>query len=374
MEYWIWLSVLKGFGPVTQKRLLQHLKTPDCIYNSSEDELLSIAGIGPKLAQSIRAAHSLDGAFSILEELHQEGIKILSYDDPLYPNIAKEMGDAPIVLYYKGTLRENSPGVGIVGSRRCTGYGKQVVIEAAQYLAQHGIAVISGLAKGIDGYAHTACLKAGGYTIAFLGNGLDVNYPKEHAALQAGIVENGAVISEFLPKTKARPEHFPRRNALISSWSQKLLVVEAAMTSGALITAQLSESLGREVLVPPHEIYSLNGKGTNELLGKGATLYLEPAQLLLTFDATGTDALAETKLIKKISDADNEHRLKRRLTSVEAEIWTILKDSAKTIHEIENRIGLDQIQLIECLSIMELEGMVASSAGGRYRLLTLSDI
>ncbi|HEY5556613.1 DNA-processing protein DprA [Acetobacterium sp.] len=371
MEYWIWLSQLKGIGPITQKRLLQHFKTPDCIYESSEEELLSIAGIGPILAQSIREARSLDGAFSILEELDNGGIKILIYDDPLYPGITKEMADAPIVLYYKGTLQENSAGVGIVGSRRCTGYGKQIAIEAAQYLAQHDIPVISGLAKGIDGYAHTACLKAGGYTIAFLGNGLDINYPKEHADLQAGIEENGAVISEFLPKIKARPEHFPRRNALISSWSQKLLVVEASAKSGALITAELSKSLGREVLVPPHEIYSLNGKGTNGLIRKGAIPYLEPAQLLFNDYSAGSDSgfdfLDHLGIIKKNENSSID-TLNRNQTAVEKQIQTILMDSDKTIQEIGNLTGINQVKLMEHLSIMELEGLIESSAGGRFGL------
>jgi len=371
MEYWIWLSGLKGIGPITQKRLLQHFITPYCIYESSADELLSIAGIGPILAQSIRGAHILDGAFSILEELHQEGIKILIYDDPLYPNIAKEMANAPIVLYYKGILRENSAGVGIVGSRRCTGYGKQIAVEAAQYLAQNDIPVISGLAKGIDGYAHTACLKAGGYTMAFLGNGLDINYPKEHAELQAAIAENGAVISEFLPKTKARSEYFPRRNALISSWSQKLLVVEAAATSGALITAELSKTLGREILVPPHEIYSLNGKGTNGLLREGATLYLEPLQLLLNDYSTGNDLeldfLDHLGILNK-SEKGSIVALSRSLTAVEAQIQAILMDSDKTIQEIGNLTGINQVKLMEHLSIMELEGLIESLAGGRFGL------
>lgn len=369
MEYWIWLSLLKGIGPITQKKLLQHFKTPDCIYESSEEELLSIDGIGPILAQSIRGAHSLDGIFLILEELHQKGIKILAYEDPLYPSIAKEMTDAPIVLYYKGTLRENSAGVGIVGSRRCTGYGKQIAVEAAQYLAQHGIAVISGLAKGIDGYAHTACLKAGGYTIAFLGNGVDVNYPKEHIELQAGIVENGAVVSEYLPMTKARPEHFPRRNALISSWSQKLLVVEASMKSGALITAQLVKNQGREVLVPPHEIYSSNGKGTNELLLAGATLYLKPYQLLV---GNHQGHLENLDSVKKEHIGKSEHEIRvRRLTAAETKIQAVLMNSGKTMEQIGNLTSIDQGQLLEHLSIMELEGIIEFCAGGKYILRAL---
>ncbi|PKM53325.1 MAG: DNA-protecting protein DprA [Firmicutes bacterium HGW-Firmicutes-5] len=353
MEYWIWLSQLKGIGPVTQRKLLQYFGTPDRVFASSEEELRSIGGIGPILAQTIQKAHSLDGAFSILEELQQKEIKILIYDDLLYPDTAKAVPNTPVVLYYQGTLKENHEAVSIVGSRRCSGYGKQVAVEAAEYLAQQGTTVISGLAKGIDSYAHT-------------GNGLDVTYPKEHRELQAEIVEKGAVISEYLPKTKARPEHFPRRNLLISSWSEKILVVEAAQKSGALITAQYAKMQGHEVLVPPHELYRLNGKGTNALLMAGATLYLSPSQLLGKYLVN--DDLDKRESLGPIENGIKSVVVNRSLTEAELKIQAVLMDSGKTVVQIGTLTGIDQVDLIEHLSIMEIEGIIEFCAGGRFVL------
>jgi DNA protecting protein DprA len=368
MEYWIWLNQLRGIGPITQKKLLAHFKTPKRIYESSEDELLSGPGMGSALAESICEARSLDGAFCVLEQLHQQKMKVLGYDDPLYPDLAKAWPTAPLVLYYLGTIRKNSVGLGIVGSRRCSAYGKQVAVEAAELLAQKDIPVISGLAKGIDGYAHTACLKAGGYTIAFLGNGLDVCYPKEHRALQAAIIENGAVISRYLPGTKPRPEHFPQRNGLISSWSRKLLVVEAAEKSGALSTAQFAKALNREILVPPHEIYNVSGRGTNQLLENGATLYLKPAQLIFPEEPflSGMDETTAPVATSRSNRVAN--RSQRKLTPDEAKIQAVLISSEKNIQQIEANTGIDQVHLIEQLAIMELEGLVALSGSGSYKL------
>ena len=375
MEYWIWLTELKGIGPITQKKLLEYFKTPIRIYAATEEELLSVPGIGSSLAQSVCQAHSLDGAFSVMDELAKKKIKVLVYDDPLYPELAKAWSEAPIVLYYQGSLKKNSSGIGIVGSRRCSVYGKQVAVEAADYLAHQGIPVISGLAKGIDGYAHTACLKAGGYTIAFLGNGLDVFYPREHRELQAAISENGAVISKYLPGTKPRPEHFPQRNGLISSWSRKLLVVEAADKSGALSTAQFAKALNRVILVPPHEIYCTSGQGTNHLLKNGAALYLKPEQLNLRDmrDIMEEQVLTRTnKTSGQVLNAaidPSQNQTDRKLMADESKIQAILMDSEKTIQQLEALTGINQVLLIEQLAIMELEGLVALSSNGRYYLI-----
>lgn len=359
MEYWIWLTGLKGIGPIMQKRLLDYFNAPYFIYKASKEELLSVPGIGDTLAQGILANRSLDLAFNIIEKTNQMGIKILNYNDELYSNFAKEMTSAPTILYYKGHLKEKITGVGIVGARRCTSYGKQIAIEAAEYLAMHGVTVISGLAKGIDGYAHTASLKAGGYTLAFLGNGVDISYPKEHAELMEGIIEKGAVISEYPPGTMARSEHFPRRNSLISSWSQKVLIVEGAEKSGALITAQFAKSQGRQVYVPPHEIHSTTGKGTNRLLTEGAILYLEPSQLILGIGSEDNNSLINNKQV--------EINMKS-LSLIEEKILESLKGSAKTVEEIGNVTSIDLAKLIENLTIMELEGLIRSLAGGKFKI------
>lgn len=364
MEYWVWLRQIKGLGPVIEKRLLNHFITPKLIYEACEEELMTIMGIGNTLAKNIISSRSLDKAYVVIEECKSKNIKLLTYDDPLYPSIAKDYAEAPTLLYYRGNIIDNIEGVAIVGSRRCSDYGKEVAIGAAEYLAKNNIPVISGMAKGIDGYSHTACLRSGGYTIAFLGNGVDVCYPTEHRELMEAIIDNGAVISEYPPGTRARAEFFPKRNGLISSWSRKVLVVEAAERSGALITANLAKAQGKEIYVPPHEIYSTTGKGTNQLISEGANIYLHPSQLIIDNSSRLEVLIKQDSPKKKIS---NERlKIEVALLPVEEKILSCIIDTSKTIEEIGRAIKMSQIDLIEYISIMELEGKIKAVVGGRY--------
>ncbi|WP_206811100.1 DNA-processing protein DprA [Paradesulfitobacterium ferrireducens] len=294
--YWLWLAGLNGIGPVTQRKLLEALETPERIYLASAAEISQIAGRA--VAAILTASRSLDSAKRQEEALDRLGIRLLTTDDPLYPEQAKCLSNAPVILYYRGRIRPKGQSIGIVGSRRCTPYGKQVAVEAATYLAEQGVTVISGMAKGIDSYAHTACLKAGGYTLAFLGNGVDVCYPAEHRGLMEEIIHHGAVISEYPPYTRPRQEYFPIRNALISAWSDKVLIVEAAEKSGALITAQKAIEQGREVFSVPNSIYAKESAGTNKLLSVGAKAYLGPEFLFASDPAQTADAADCTSPVK----------------------------------------------------------------------------
>lgn len=179
MLYWIWLTQIKGVGPIIQRSLLRKFTTPEEIYKASLQDLLECEGIGINIGERVVGAKSLENTNNILEQANRLGIKILTLEDPLYPEEVKQIAETPTVLYYNGNLIPNSMGVAIVGARRCSEYGKTVTKEAATYLANRKICVVSGMAKGVDGYAHISCLKAGGYTIAVLGHGLDMCYPSE---------------------------------------------------------------------------------------------------------------------------------------------------------------------------------------------------
>ena len=367
MLYWVWLSRLKGVGPVTQKKLLEHFQAPQRIYEASAEELRSVSGVGKTISHGIKSA-SLDEAQRILEKADKKQISLLTYDNPLYPAKAKESPEAPILLYYKGNLREDSMGVGIVGARRCSEYGKHVAGEAATYLADNNITVISGLAKGIDGYAHTACLKANGYTLAFLGNGLDICYPKEHYRLLEMIIANGVVLSEYPPGVQPRPDHFPKRNELIAAWSEKLLIVEAGEKSGALITAKYAKELDREVLVAPSQIYSLTGKGTNQLIAEGDHIYLHPSQLNIRKGINTPNILAQ--LTKAKNEISVDKRDKRAYTTNEQKIIDLLQNNPMTLDQISAKINIEKLEMLEVVSMFELEGVIRVLPGGR-RALTL---
>lgn len=231
------------------------------------------AGVRDGTAEMVTGSRSLRAAEMLLEKTVKSGAKVLTIYDPLYPSWFKNLADAPVVLYYRGRVEAESRGVAVIGARRCSEYGKKVVKEAAEFLAGNNIPVISGMAKGIDGYAHTACIRAGGKTYAFLGHGVDMCYPPEHRELMEAIIDNGIVISEYPPGIPAKQVHFPRRNYLISAWAQNLLVVEAGKNSGALLTAKIARELGREVFAVPNDIYSSESLGTNRLIADGAKVY-----------------------------------------------------------------------------------------------------
>ncbi len=367
--YWLWLRLLPGIGPVAQRRLLKHFQSPERVYEADEEALEKVHGIGPTLARKVLATRNLDEAKRLWETMGKKEIQLLTLEDSLYAENLRQASLAPTVLFYRGKLPAQGPAVGIVGSRKCSEYGKRVTVEASQYLAGKGVAVVSGMAKGIDGYAHTACIQAGGRTLAFLGCGVDICYPKEHGSLMESIINHGAAISEYLPGTRPMAEYFPRRNALISGWSDKLLVVEAAEKSGALITAGIAKSQGKEVLVPPHDLTRKTGKGTNLLLQEGAVLYLGPEQLWscpAPDDEMGDTMHLEEWLENPTQEAAN-HREVNPQTKEEQAVLAALENEVLTIDTLQQNTGICQWELLGLLAEMELKGLVKAVPGGRFR-------
>ena len=247
MEYWIWLSLLPYIGPVTANRLLEHFEDPSRVYRAKISELAKVKGITGRQMQSIAENKSLDRIREIMNSCEQNNISVLLKNDVRYPYRAKIMADAPVVLYYKGHFQEMKDSVAIVGARRCTQEAKYKAVALAQQYTENGQTVISGMAKGIDSYAHTACLNAGGYTVAVVGNGLDICYPSEHKTLMDCIAEKGLLLSEYPPGVKPSRYTFPRRNRLISAWAEHIVVIAPGKRSGALITAEYGRKYGRQV-------------------------------------------------------------------------------------------------------------------------------
>ncbi|MGH4049897.1 MAG: DNA-processing protein DprA [Clostridium sp.] len=287
-------------------------------------------------------------------------IKVLTYGDSLYPTQVKDIKKSPVILYYRGNLIEESMGVAIVGSRRCTEYGKRLTVDAGKFLAQNNIPVISGMAKGIDGYAHTACLKVGGYTIAILGCGLDICYPKEHIELMQEIIERGAVVSEYPPGTSPDANHFPMRNRLISAWCKKLLVVEAGEKSGSLLTAAYAKEQNREVFAAPNSIYIRESVGTNKLIEEGSKIYLNPSQLL---DQTRRPLVNNTLQNSELIGDDLTAPAGDDLTALEKAILIKIKDNPMTLGQVLLYIKEDKSDVLETISIMELEGKLINNRG-----------
>ena len=283
-RYWIWFSLIKNLGCRRKKKLLELYKTPENIYNLTKEELLKIDGIGNETVKNILESKNeklLDYHIKYMEE---NNIDIIHICEESYPQLLKQIYDAPVSLYIRGNKEIlNGQNIGIVGCRDCTDYGK----KAAKYFAynlskEKSINIVSGLAKGVDSYAHWGSVGANievareancGKTIAVLGNGLDMIYPKENIELANEIIRNGgAIISEYPCGTKPDKMNFPARNRIISGISKGIIVIEAKEKSGTLITVDFALEQGRDVFVVPGNINSINSVGTNDLIKQGAKL------------------------------------------------------------------------------------------------------
>lgn len=297
-KYWIWFSLIKGLGCVRKQKLLKEYRTPEEIYKLNKSELLKIDGIGEETATNIMESKNEKILNYHIKYMKENNIDIIHICEKSYPQILKQIYDAPVSLYIRGNKEIlNGKNVGIVGCRECTDYGK----KAAKYFAynlskEKSINIVSGLAKGVDSYAHWGSVGANiecgkfencgekqnscgklnmdcGKTIAVLGNGLDMIYPKENIELANEIIiSGGAIISEYPCGTKPDKMNFPARNRIISGISHGIIVVEAKEKSGTLITVDFALEQGRDVFVVPGNINSVNSIGTNDLIKKGAKM------------------------------------------------------------------------------------------------------
>ncbi len=273
-KYWVWFSLIPNLSNIKKQKLLKTFNTPDIIYKQSKSDLMQVQGIGEKTVENILNRKTMDILDKHLRYLQQNQIQIINIQDKEYPSILKEIYDYPISLYVKGNIKLlNYDSIAIVGSRECSDYGKNSAKYFGYHLADKGKCVISGLAKGIDSFAHIGALNANGNTIAVLGNGLDDIYPKENKNLANKIIEKGgAIISEYPLGTKPNKINFPARNRIVSGMCKGVLVVEAKEKSGTLITVDFALEQGRDVFIVPGNINSIYSVGTNRLIKEGASL------------------------------------------------------------------------------------------------------
>ena len=273
-KYWVWLSRIEGLGSIKINKLLQQFQNPENIWHQDEEELKKVEGIGEILAKKICDENYKNGLDRYIEYMEKYNIDIITIEDEEYPNKLKNIYDPPVMLYIKGNkkiLQDFS--ISMIGCRQCSTYGKKVANDLAYELSQKGINIVSGLATGIDSFAHIGCIKAKGKTIAVLGNGLDRVYPKENIGLFNEIVKTGgAIISEYVIGTRPERMNFPARNRIVSGLSNGVIVIEAKEKSGTLITVDFAQDQGKDVFVVPGNITSPNSKGTNSLIKEGAKI------------------------------------------------------------------------------------------------------
>jgi DNA processing protein len=352
-HFWIGFTFVKGIGAVRFKKLLDYFGTAKTAWEASPADLVE-AGLSATLADRVAAIRQKVELEKIWQNIENQGIQVLTWDDEDFPQRLREISQPPPVLYLRGEfLPEDHFAVAIVGTRRVTSYGRQVTEEIATSLAAGGITIVSGLARGVDSIAHQAALKAGGRTLAVLGSGVDKIYPPEHRTLATQITGRGAVISDYAPGTPPESSNFPPRNRIISGLSMAVLVVEAGRTSGALITAEFAAEQGREVFAVPGNILAPQSKGTNKLIQQGAHPLLSTQDILQALNLT---RVSQQKKARKTLPADE----------IEAALLKALDLEPQHIDEIRNRTGLPVEKVSSTLVMMELKGMVRQVGNMQY--------
>ncbi len=314
-EAFVALNLIEHVGPVRVRQLLLHFGDAVSILKASKSQLLRVHGIGEDTAESIANWEKNVQLAEELQRVEDFHCHIVTQEDAAYPELLREIYDPPIVLYVKGTLApQDKNGVAIVGSRQTTHYGIEVARKFGYQLAYVGVTVVSGGARGIDTAAHQGALSAKGRTICVLGTGINLVFPPENAELFERIAASGAIISQYPFNRKADKQSFAIRNRIVAGLTLGTVVVEANMTSGALITSNFATEYGRQVFAVPGRIDSPRSKGCHDLIKKGAKLCEGAEDILSEFEylfpsSNKPPSVSETGVLPALTLSDNEQKV-----------------------------------------------------------------
>jgi DNA processing protein len=360
---WLALKAVPGIGDVLYKRAIERFGSPIAALRADPSEWMTIEGIGSKVAQSLRSYRPDDTAIAReLDRVDELECDLVGLTDPQYPVLLRMIPDPPPYLYLKGDLRpEDGRAVAIVGARRASGYGRAVTEQLSRELAVRGFTIISGMARGIDGWAHQAAIDLPGRTIAILGCGLDILYPREHDELREAISRHGAVLSEYPLGTPPDPVNFPKRNRVISGLSLGVVVVEAAENSGSLITARLALDQGREVFAVPGPIGTKTSAGTHGLIKQGAKLVERVEDIL-------DELLPQLEVPNDTNPARDQigKPFRPALLPDERVVYECLSAAPRHIDELTAVLRLPPAKTAGVLLQLELKGVVRQLAGNLF--------
>ena len=362
----IGLSLVDGVGPQRLRALLAAFDVPSEIFRAPRSALTQVDGVGDQTAEAILTFDDRAAVEQEVERAGELGAALVSPWDERFPNRLREIYDPPAYLWMRGTLPEvDRPMVTIVGTRRCTDYGRAQAHHFAAELVRRGFTVVSGLAYGIDAAAHKGALDAGGRTIAVLGSGVGHIYPQSHTALAERIIDNGAVLSEYALDAEPDAPNFPERNRILSGLSLGTLVVESYSKGGALITARLAVEQNREVFAVPGGITKDSSRGTNRLIQRGhAKLMMEVEDLLEELPEVTVEDPEEVdaETVTTGTGPDPEE------LSGDAEVlYEALSDTPVHVDELCEETGLDPSSALPTLLELEFKGLVRQLAGKQFR-------
>ena len=351
-DYDIWFSLVKLSPKIKLKLINEFHNTENIWYYGVHNKKTEY--FNKTLMAVLNNAWDENEIDNVKRNLEINEIKSISYFEDNYPKKLKDYDDAPFTLFYKGNIMPLNEGynISIVGSRKYSNYGKDVTKIICKDLCANNINIISGMAKGIDTFAHESCLINQGYTCAILGSGLDIIYPKENIKIFNEIVRNGCVISEFLPGTPPYAYNFPQRNRIISALSDIIIIIEAGEKSGSLITANLALEQGKDVMAVPGSIFSVESKGTNKLIKDGA------------FPLTCINDIFN---LIGIEMKDQKDTIVRSFNSeIHKGLYKIINDSPLHINDITRITNIDIKQLYEVLFEMQVKNEILCLSGNYY--------
>lgn len=394
-RYWIWLQMCLGAGAYF-KEIIEEFGSIENLYNSNILEWKMSATLVKKQIEAL-GKYNIDDADKIISDCKNNNWDIITYDDARYPNRLREISNPPAVLYVDGSMPDidDSVAIGIVGTRKASTYATNVAKVMAKGISLCGAIVVSGGALGVDSAAHEGALSVNAKTIAVLGNGFGADYLKANETLRNSIRKSGVLITEFPPMTPASKNTFPIRNRIISGLSLGLLVVEAGIKSGSLITAKYAYEQDRDIYSVPASIFDSNFLGTNKLIDDGATVATSPAILIeryanqyesidlskiktvreLMEDRPSYDANTAPKeqvTFDRIVDdrRENVQRQKQAISLVGDErlVYEALADEFQHIDKLTESTSLPASKVTAALTMLEIKGLVESASGKRYRL------
>ncbi len=395
----IGLHLTPGIGAVRTAHLMQALGSADAAWSASEEVLATLPGIGARRAAAIACSRRHVDVNRELRRAEACGARLLTWLDAAYPAALRLLRDAPPVVYVRGPWQDGpEPVVAIVGTRRASAYGLAVADALGEILGGAGIVVVSGLARGIDGAAHAAALRAGGVTVGVLGCGVDIVYPAEHRLLMEAMQQRGAVIAEAPMGTRPHKRQFPQRNRLISGLARAVVVVEGDVDSGALITARCGLAQGRQVFAVPGRVHDRTSRGPHRLLTQGAKMLVTPSDL---FEALGlppaadlsrpdepprrvaarwstpqdgarrggaarTDGASTAPLDSRRVDARTHAVRAPDRRGLEAQVLAAMEEGTLHIDDLTARAGLRSADVTAVLAGLEIRGLVRQFPGKRF--------
>lgn len=353
----LFFSYCPGIGPKTFRVIIKVFGSSERALKAKKNEWKAL-GFSEKLIEKVFKFGEEFNLKKEKERLAKLEINYISSLDDNFSKLLKEIIDCPIGLFYKGKMEfSDEIAIAVVGTRKATSYGREVTKKMVKGLVYSGLTIVSGLARGIDGIAHRACLEASGRTIGVLGCGLDYIYPPEHKMLAADIVLSGALVSEYPPGTEINPGNFPSRNRIVSGLSLGVLVTEGAHKSGSKITAMQALEQNREVFAVPGPITSQMSEAPSELIQMGAKLVTNEQQIIdeLNINSMGFVKKSDGKFEKPEFEDKKQEK-----------IWEILNNGMQHIDDICREMGLTISEITTILTMMELSGLVKNLGNGEY--------